>query len=345
MLKKTTALAILTGVVASLSRWHSVPEPVASLVGAPRFAAPQWAFPTSPAPDPLPTYDAVALLRVPTSSRRYTMAQAKNGFDIVDWFPASHPPMPRPVQYGGAPTWRACGFCHLPDGRGRPENATLAGLPEEYFKAQVVAFRDKTRLAANPLSPTTSMHQIAAAAPDSDVATAAHYFGQFALTRRNTIVESARVPKTRVEGIMYALDGKGTEPIAGRLIEVPDDFERHELRDPNLHYTTYVPTGSIARGAKLAREGPAGIPTACVTCHGPQLLGVGLVPPIAGRSPSYILRQLMNIKAGTRQDAGSIPMQAVVEKLGTDEMVALAAYVGSLSPSAPTAPATRHLTK
>jgi cytochrome c553 len=143
------------------------------------------------------------------------------------------------------------------------------------------------------------------------------------------------VPKTRVEGIVYALDGPGTEPIAGRLIEFPDEFERHELRDPTVRYTTYVPPGSGARGARIAREGPAGVATACATCHGPQLLGVGLIPPIAGRSPSYILRQLMNIKAGARHNAGSAPMQAVVEKLSVDDMVALSAYVGALAPSAP----------
>jgi cytochrome c553 len=299
-----------------------------------RFVVPAWAFPYGPAPDPNQRFDSVTKHRVPGSTRAYTMAQAKNGFDAVDWFPHEHPSMPTPVRNGVKSAWRACGFCHLPDGRGRPENATLAGLPVDYIQAQVQAFAEKTRLAAVPATGLTSMHQIATAAlaSPSDVAIAAQYFSKLKYTRRNTIVESDSVPTTRVEFIIYARDGTGKEPIGGRLIEVPEDFERHELRDAHLAYTTYVPVGSIARGRKLATAGPNGIATACATCHGPTLRGVGVVPPIAGRSPSYILRQLMNLKAGTRHDAGSVPMLAVVETLTVDDMVALAAYVGSRAP-------------
>ena len=297
------------------------------------FVAPQWAFPTAAPPHPAPVRDSVVRHHVPGSARTFTMARAANAFDVADWFPDSHAPMPRPVRYGHSPEWRACGFCHLPDGRGRPENATLAGLPADYIRAQVKALANRSRLSANPSSSTNSMHQIAAAAPDSDVAIAARYFSAQTLTRRNRVVETMQVPTTRVEGILYALDGEGTEPIAGRLIEVPEDFERHELHDPSVTYVTYVPRGSLARGRRLVTTGPAGPATACITCHGPQLRGVAMVPPIAGRSPSYLLRQLMNIKAGARHDAGSAPMLPVVEKLSVSDMVALAAYVGSLAPS------------
>ena len=93
-----------------------------------------------------------------------------------------------------------------------------------------------------------------------------------------------------------------------------------------------VPVGSIARGRKIASAGPNGIATACATCHGPTLRGVGVVPPIAGRSPADILRHLRDIKSGARHDLGSVPMLAVVEKLTVPDMVALAAYVGSRAP-------------
>jgi cytochrome c553 len=138
--------------------------------------------------------------------------------------------------------------------------------------------------------------------------------------------------------MLFALDGNGTEPIAGRLIEVPESFDRHELRDPGVLYLTYVPPGSIARGRSLATSGPAGAATACATCHGPALLGVGEVPPIAGRSPSNILRQLMNFRTGARHEDGSTTMTPIVAALTVDDMVALAAYVGSLTPFAKAPP-------
>lgn len=100
-------------------------------------------------------------------------------------------------------------------------------------------------------------------------------------------------------------------------------------------HTTYVPVGSLARGRRLATQGPAGIATACATCHGPQLLGVGDVPPIAGRSPSNVLRQLINFRTRARKDSTAMPMYAVSDAMTIDDMVAVSAYIGSLPPSAP----------
>ena len=306
----------------------------------PPFAVPAWAFPTAPpltAPAPKP--DSVTPRRVPRSTRTYTMRQVSNGFDIPDWFPQSHPPMPASVQYGVPPNARGCGYCHLPDGQGRPENGTLAGLPAAYTIRQVAAFRNGTRLAANPASATNSMHTLAKAVADSDVVTAARYFERLALTRRNRVREVTQVPNTRLEGMLFAYGEPGTEPLAGRLIEVPETFERHELRDPGVPYITYVPVGSLARGRSLATRGPAGSATACAACHGADLLGTDLVPPIAGRAPSNTLRQLINFRTGARSDSASAAMWPVVEQLTVPDMVALAAYVGSRAPARATAPA------
>jgi len=296
------------------------------------FEVPAWAFPTAPAPSPAPKPDSVLLHRVPNSARSYTMRQVGNGFDIPDWFPALHPPMPSSVQYGVAPNARACGYCHLPDGQGRPENGTLAGLPAEYTIRQVAAFKNGTRLSANPVLSTNSMHTLAKWVADSDVVSAARYFEKIALTRRNRVVEVAQVPKIRIEVMLYAYGDAGTEPIDGRLIEVPETFARHELRDPGVPYITYVPVGSIARGRRLATRGPAGPATSCMACHGADLLGKDAVPPIAGRAPSNILRQLINFRTGARHDSASATMAPVVEKLTVRDMVALAAYIGSRAP-------------
>jgi len=294
------------------------------------FAVPQWAFPIITPPPPPPVADSVVQHRLPGSTVTMTMAQATNYWTAPDWFPDSHPPMPAAVRGGRRPEPRACGYCHLPDGRGRPENAALSGLPAEYIVAQVNAFKSGTRRSANPGSATNSMHRVAAATQDDEVAEAARYFSGIRFVSRNRVLEVDSVPHTRIATVLYVRDGEGKEPIAGRLIEIPEDFERHELHDPTVRYLAYVPRGSVARGRRLATRGPDGAATACATCHGPKLQGVGLIPPIAGRPPSYILRQLINIRAGARDDAGVIPMRAVVARMTIDDMVALSAYVGTL---------------
>lgn len=300
------------------------------------FVVPTWAYPTliPPAPDPFPTADSVRLHRIPGVTRAFTQKQALNRFAPADWLPASHPTAPPAVASGRRPTGYACAFCHLYDGAGRPENATLAGLSADYIVQQVRAFRDSTRRSANPVAATNSMHAIALGVTEADVAEAAAYYSRLTLSRRNRIVETTRVPRHRIT-ILYLRDGEGTEPLSGRLIEMPEDTERHELHDPTVRYVTYAPPGSLARGRRLVRAGPAGAATACPTCHGPNLLGVGPIPPIAGRSPQYLLRQLINLRTGARADPNSAPMRAVVQGLSLSDMVAVAAYVGSLAPSAP----------
>jgi transposase len=65
-------------------------------------------------------------------------------------------------------------------------------------------------------------------------------------------------------------------------------------------------------------------------CPGPDLPGMGPIPRIAGRSPSYIVRQLYDFQHGVRAGPSSPLMTPNVIKLTTDDMVALAAYAASL---------------
>jgi len=59
---------------------------------------------------------------------------------------------------------------------------------------------------------------------------------------------------------------------------------------------------------------------------------VGLVPGIAGRSPSYLARQLYAFKIGVRNGAGAALMKPVAERFSEDDIVAVVAYVASLTP-------------
>src|SRR4029077_2622995 len=123
----------------------------------------------------------------------------------------------------------------------------------------------------------------------------------------------------------------GSEPIANRIIEVPEDEEIVLNRDPRSGFVAYVPTGSIAKGRKLATPGDDKT-ARCDICHGSTLRGLGDVPAIAGRHPNYIVRQLWNMQNGDRVGNSPALMRQVVEKLSVDDMLALAAYSASLQP-------------
>lgn len=294
---------------------------------------PSWAFPGSPTDSAVA--DSTRLHRVPNSRARFTLHQAVDRFAPPDWHPSGHPPMPDVVAHGQRPNLFACAYCHLPNGMGRPENATLAGLPESYIIAQLVDFRSSAR--RNPLAgwiPGNSMHTVAMNATEAEVASAARYFSRLPSKPRVRVIEAARVPLMRPAGFVYArIPGAGTEPIGSRIVEGPPDFERHELRDDGMTYVAYVPPGSVKRGRAIATTGPNGLATACVTCHGTTLVGTPVIPPLAGRYPTYIVRQLLAFKTGARSTPISQPMQAVVAGLSVEDMIAVAAYAASLAPA------------
>ena len=71
---------------------------------------------------------------------------------------------------------------------------------------------------------------------------------------------------------------------------------------------------------------------AVVEYDGTDLRGLGPVPPLAGRSPSYIVRQLHDIRHGSRNGPWTKLMQGVVAQLDEADFVAIAAYTASLAP-------------
>ena len=291
-------------------------------------APPAWLYVFQP-PAETPRYDTQVQRTLPGSPIKLTEAEYRSVFRVADWYPEDHPPAPPSVTLGERPERRACGSCHLVTGGGRPENASLAGLSADYITEQMRAFASGERINTphNPVSMTATAKAIGPA----QLAEAAAYFAALKPRRFGRVVEAATIPRVRTAGNLWRLDeAGGTEPLAGRLIEVPDDFERHEMRDPRLSYTAYVPPGSIARGAALARGWGDGA-MACASCHGPALRG-DIGPRLAGRSPSYLLRQLYDFKSGSRGGAASAAMAEVTKKMALADMIALAAYMGSRAP-------------
>jgi cytochrome c553 len=293
------------------------------------FAAdtPDWAYPVTPKPEPK---DNVVLKQVPGSTKQYTQAQIDDGFNPPDWFPDEHPPMPPIVAHGSRPKVRACALCHLPTGDGHPESSSLAGLPVAYLIRQMAEFKNGGRKGGR----APVMIDIAQAMSDADVRTASEYYAALKPGVWTKVIETDTVPKSYVgQGAMrFAVAGGGTEPLGNRIIVLPQDEARAHSRDPHSGFIDYVPIGSIAKGEALVTTGGAGKTIPCAICHGQDLKGLGELPSIAGRPPTYVVRQLNDMKTGARSGPAMALMKAVVDKLTMDDMVAIAAYLGSRDP-------------
>lgn len=87
--------------------------------------------------------------------------------------------------------------------------------------------------------------------------------------------------------------------------------------------------GSIKRGEILATTGGNGRTVQCGLCHGADLRGIGRVPGLVGRSPTYLVRQLYDFQAGVRNGPWAALMKQAVANLTEADMVALAAYAAS----------------
>ncbi|HEY7475624.1 MAG TPA: c-type cytochrome [Vicinamibacterales bacterium] len=305
--------------------------------GAVRAAGepPAWAYaipvPLAPgAPAPAPPADP-SLKQVPGSTFSFTRQQIADGFGPADWFPQDHPAMPDIVAHGKRPA-RACALCHYPNGKGRQENAGVSGLPVSYFIQQMNDFRSGRRKSADARKANTNaMIDIAKALTDEEIKAAAEYFGAIEWTPWIKVVEASTVPKVESRGgIWIPIEGGGKEPIGVRIVETPEDPERTELlRDPRSGFIAYAPPGSIRKGEALVKTGGNGRTEACAVCHGSTLEGLGPVPGIAGRSPSYIARQMYDMQTGARAGEWAELMKPVVTKLTEEDLVNIAAYVSS----------------
>jgi cytochrome c553 len=293
---------------------------------------PDWAYPPAPgqpaATAPVMHEDGKPK-QVPGSDRSYTQAQIDDRMDAPDWFPGEHPMMPQVVAHGNGTTVRACVSCHLPTGHGHPENSRLPGTTAAYLARQLADYKSGARRGEG----ATAMITFAKYLTAEDIEAATAYFSGLKVFRWTKVVETDTVPKTYFKGtrrLPYS-DG-GTEPIGNRIIEVPEDWERVELRDPHASFVSYVPKGSLAKGEALVASGGGGKTLPCAICHGVGLKGLGDVPNIAGRSPGNIARQLYYFQTGDRGGPSAALMKAVVDKLNGDDVLAIAAYVASLEP-------------
>jgi cytochrome c553 len=301
---------------------------------------PEWAY-AIPAPPPSPPATPpppdTSSKQLSGSTLTFTRQQISDGFGPADWFPGDHPTMPEIVAKGRRPDIRACSLCHYPNGKGRQENAGISGLPVSYFMQTMEDFRNGRRKSAEPRKNNTNiMIAIAKAMTPEEIKASAEYFGSMPWTPWIRVVEAATVPKVVSRGGMwFAVEPASAEPIGMRIVEMPEQPERTEvLRDPRSGFVAYAPVGSLKRGENLVRSGGNGRTVACAACHGGELNGLGPVPGIAGRSPSYLTRQMYDMQTGARSGEWVELMKPVVAKLTDEDFVNISAYVASLKPAA-----------
>ncbi len=307
----------------------------ALVTGLPVYGAegpPAWAYPVNP-PDFVAPPDDGVTRRVPGSTVTYSLTQLRDRFIAPDWHPAEHAPMPDVVARGRKPDVFACGFCHRADGPGGPENANLAGQPKGYIMQQMADFKSGARKTSVAKRNVDLMSALSKPATDAEVEAAAAYFSALKPRAVIKVVETDTVPKTFImSNHLAAVPSGEKESIGGRIIEVPEVLDQFVHRDTHAQFVAYVPVGSVAKGETLVKSGGAGKTIQCAICHGADLKGMGNMPGIAGRSPSYIVRQLYDIKSGARAGTGSALMKDVVARLSEEDMVLIAAYLASQAP-------------
>ncbi len=292
---------------------------------------PEWAYgvPTPENETTAPRDDGT-VFSLPGSDGRFTRSQISGAGrkPPADWYPGDHPTMPRIIAAGDpAREITACAACHYPNGKGRPQNANLAGLNAAYMARQLREMKAGTRKSAEPRKHNAQqMVDFAKAMTEAEIVEAAAYYAGLPATVPLKVVETATVPKMRSqEGMWLPHEDRTRQPIAGRVIETPANVDREQLRDPHAGFIAYVPVGAVAKGRRLAAE------LGCESCHGAGLRGGDDgTPAIAGRSPSYLARQLYDFQQGARHGEMAAAMQAVSAKLTAADMANLTAYTASL---------------
>lgn len=164
---------------------------------------------------PLPKEDGT-LKHVPGSNAAFTLTQGNNCYGPADWFPEDHPAMPDVVSHGRKLDVTSCGFCHYPNGKSRPENAGISGLPVAYFVQQMNDFKNGVRKSAEPRKANTyRMIGFAKALSDDEIKAAAEYFAPMKWTSWVKVTETTSVPKTPIAGGMFAASGRGRFGFSG----------------------------------------------------------------------------------------------------------------------------------
>ena len=193
------------------------------------------------------------------------------------------------VAHGSKPGVFACGYCHLPNGQGRPENASLAGQPAAYIVQQVADMRSGRAqiLQSDKMGSINAMMAVAKASNDAEVKIAADYFSKLKYAKWIRVVETDTVPEDRHRPAQH--DGGAARARRKRSASASwkcrKIWSAPKCAIPNPVLSPMCPRARIARGKALVESGAGAFP--CAACHGPdyqrQWRGAGAGRPFAQR--------------------------------------------------------------
>ena len=273
-----------------------------------------------------------SLKKMPGSTGAFTLAQIRDAFGPADWFPAITRRCPTSSRTASGRTCAPAACATTRTARAVPENAGVAGLPVAYFIQTMADFKSDARKSADPRKANTNvMIAIAKGMTDEEIKAAAEYFrldevdavdqGRRSEHGAEDAHRRRHVPQARGGG--QGADRPAHHRGAGR-----HRAHRGASRSAFRVHSPTCRSAASRRARRWSRPG-GGKTTQCAVCHGADLKGLGPVPGIAGRSPSYTVRQLYDMQQGTRKGVWTDLMKPVVAKLTNDDMLALAAYTAS----------------
>ena len=232
---------------------------------APSYPAsyPNWAYavPTPQNEAHAPKDDGTRFT-LPGSDGHFTRSQISgaNHTPPADWYPQDHPAMPRLVAAGDAARGiTACAGCHYPNGKGRPQNAGIAGLNAAYLERQLQDFKNGSRKSAEPRKANAlQMIAFAKAMTEAEMREAASYYASLRPSVRIKVEETTTVPSMlSQEGLWLPDPGGAREAIGARVIETPENVDREQLRDPHAGFIAYVPRARWPKAGAWPRDGIA----------------------------------------------------------------------------------------
>ena len=182
--------------------------------------------------------------------------------------------------------------------------------------------------------PSQNMLKIARAMTDAEIDASAKYFAQQKLRAARVRDREPAHTARRARGV----DLRGSPRHRRSRRPAARSHQRTRAtrtprRSPGIHRPMCRPAASTAASASSSRA-MAARRQPCATCHLANLKGTDKIPPIAGRSPTYLLRQMLAFRNGRRTGEAAQQMKPVVEKLTLNEMIDVVAYLGSLVPAA-----------
>ena len=294
------------------------------------FAAdtPDWAYPVTP------QARAARQSRSQAGAgqqQTYTQAQIDDAFNPPDWFPDEHPPMPPIVAHGRSPRCAPArsAICRAEMAIRNPRASPVCRCA--YLMRQMAAFKNGDRKGVR----ATTMIDIAQAISDADVLAASEYFASLKPGIWTKVIETDTVPKSYVGagGMRFAAPGGEQRADRQPHHRAAAGRDAREERDPHSGFIDYVPVGSIAKGEALVTTGGGGKTIPCAICHGQNFKGLGDCAGDRG-PPAHLYRApAQRHEEPARAPASAMAlMKAVVERLTLDDMIAIAAYLGSREP-------------